>query len=100
MPSSHQRPHLGRIAAFLFLALLAPAGAQSQERADCPAFRSAILQSSVRYCVYLPASYSAADAKTRKYAVLYLLHGLGGNEQAMALDGEWSSLQDLRHQNM
>jgi enterochelin esterase family protein len=99
MPSSHQRPHLGRIAAFLFLALLAPAGAQSQERADCRAFRSAILQSSVRYCVYLPASYSAANAKTRKYAVLYLLHGLGGNEQSIALDGEWTALQDLRREN-
>ena len=99
MPSSHQRPHLGRIAAFLFLALLAPAGAQSQERADCRAFRSAILQSSVRYCVYLPASYSAADAETRKYAVLYLLHGLGGNEQSIALDGEWTALQDLRREN-
>jgi S-formylglutathione hydrolase FrmB len=99
MPSSHQRPHLGRIAAFLFLALLAPAGAQSQERADCRAFRSAILQSSVRYCVYLPASYSAANAKTRKYAVLYLLHGLGGNEQSIALDGEWTAVQDLRREN-
>lgn len=99
MPSSHQRPHLGRIAAFLFLALLASAGAHSQERADCRAFRSAILQSSVRYCVYLPASYSAANAKTRKYAVLYLLHGLGGNEQSIALDGEWTALQDLRHEN-
>jgi S-formylglutathione hydrolase FrmB len=99
MPSSHQRPHLGRIAAFLFLALLASAGAHSQERADCRAFRSAILQSSVRYCVYLPASYSAADAETRKYAVLYLLHGLGGNEQSIASDGEWTALQDLRHEN-
>lgn len=82
------------------LALLATASAHSQERADCRAFRSALLHSSVRYCVYLPASYSAADAKTRKYPVLYLLHGLGGNEQAMALDGEWSSLQDLRRQNL
>jgi S-formylglutathione hydrolase FrmB len=52
----------------------------------------------VRYCVYLPASYSAAEAKTRKYPVLYVLHGLGGNEQAMALDGEWTALQDLRRE--
>jgi enterochelin esterase family protein len=90
----------GRIAGFLFLALLAAVSARSQERADCRAFHSALLRSSVRYCVYLPASYSAADAKTKKYPVLYLLHGLGGNEQSIALDGEWTSLQDLRREQM
>jgi S-formylglutathione hydrolase FrmB len=68
----------------------------AQERADCRAFRSAILHSSLHYCVFLPASYSAADAKSRRYPVLYLLHGLGGNEQEMALSGEWTLLQDLR----
>ena len=90
----------GRLAGILFLALLAAVSARSQERADCRAFHSAILHSSVQYCVYLPASYSAADAKTRKYPVLYLLHGLGGNEQSMALDGEWTTLQDLRRGHM
>jgi len=94
------RHRSGHIAVFLFLALSVAASAQSQERADCRAFRSAILQSSVRYCVYLPASYSAADAKTRKYPVLYLLHGLGGNERTAALDGEWNALQDLRRYHM
>ena len=86
----------GRLAGILFLALMGAASAHSQERADCRAYRSALLHSSVRYCVYLPASYSAADTKTTKYPVLYLLHGLGGNEQSMALDGEWTTLQDLR----
>jgi S-formylglutathione hydrolase FrmB len=95
-PQSHR---LGRLAGILFLALSATASAYSQERADCRAFHSALLNSSVRYCVYLPASYSAADAKTRKYPVLYLLHGLGGNEQSVALDGEWTGLQDLRRQH-
>jgi S-formylglutathione hydrolase FrmB len=96
-PQSHRS---GRIAGFLVLALLGTVRAYSQERADCRAFHSALLNSSVRYCVYLPASYSAADAKAKKYPVLYLLHGLGGNEQSMALDGEWNSLQDLRRQNL
>jgi S-formylglutathione hydrolase FrmB len=90
----------GHVAGLLFLALLATASAHSQERADCRALHSAILHSSVRYCVYLPASYSAADAKIRKYPVLYLLHGLGGNEQSIALDGEWTALQDLRREHM
>jgi S-formylglutathione hydrolase FrmB len=100
MPISLFKRRTARIAGFLLLALLAAAGTRSQERADCRAFHSALLHSSVRYCVYLPASYSAADAKTKKYPVLYLLHGLGGNEQSMALDGEWTTLQDLRRDHL
>ncbi len=80
----------------LFLALLAVPGVHAQERADCRSIHSALLHSSVRYCVYLPASYSAAESQTRKYPVLYLLHGLGGTQQSMALDGEWNVLQDLQ----
>ena len=99
MVSCRQSLRLVRVASFLFLASLAALGAGAQERADCRAFHSAALHSSVRYCVYLPAGYSAADARTKKFPILYLLHGLGGNEQAIALDGEWSSLQDLRHKN-
>jgi S-formylglutathione hydrolase FrmB len=100
MSSYHQGHRPGRLAGLLFLGLLTAVSAHSQERADCRAFHSALLHSAVRYCVYLPASYSSADAKARKYPVLYLLHGLGGNEQSIALDGEWTRLQDLRRQNM
>jgi S-formylglutathione hydrolase FrmB len=96
---SLQSHRSGRLSGLLLLALLACVSGHAQERADCRAFPSALLHSSVRYCVYLPASYSSAEAKTRKYPVLYLLHGLGGSEQAMALDGEWSTLQDLRREN-
>jgi S-formylglutathione hydrolase FrmB len=84
------------LATILFFALLAASSAFAQDRADCRAFRSAILQSSVHYCVFLPANYSSPDAKAQRYPVLYLLHGLGGNEQEMALSGEWTLLQDLR----
>jgi S-formylglutathione hydrolase FrmB len=96
MPSRPHQYSLGRLTAIFFLALLAASSAFAQERADCRAFRSAILHTSVRYCVFLPANYSAPDAKAQRYPVLYLLHGLGGNEQEMALTGEWSVLQDLR----
>ena len=94
------RDRFGRVAALLAVVFLALAGAQAQDRADCRAFRSALLHSSVRYCVFLPPSYAAPEAKAKKYPVLYLLHGLGGNEQTAALDGEWSNLQDLRRQKM
>src|SRR5882762_10879393 len=96
MPSRLHRYSVRRLAAILFLTLLAASSAFAQERADCRAFRSAILNSSVRYCVFLPTSYSSPDANARRYPVLYLLHGLGGNEQSMAVSGEWTALQDLR----
>src|SRR5579863_7070346 len=86
----------GRLAALIVVYLLASPGARSQERADCRALKSAVLHTSVRYCVYLPASYPAPGSDTRKYPVLYLLHGLGGNQQTAAVDGEWNVLQDLR----
>src|ERR1035437_7759664 len=91
-----QRFRFGRLAGIVFLALVSAATASSQERADCRVFRSAILHTSVRYCVFLPAGYSSESAKTRLYPVLYVLHGLGGNEQSMAVSGEWTTLQDLR----
>jgi putative tributyrin esterase len=93
MPSRRCLKHLIAVIAFV---LTAAAGLRAQDRADCRAFKSALLHSSVRYCVYLPASYSAAGSETQKYPVLYLLHGLGGNQQTMAIDGEWNVLQDLR----
>src|SRR6267154_241819 len=86
----------GLFAALFTMTLLAVSSASAQERADCRMFRSALLNSSVRYCVFLPASYSTAEAKAQTYPVLYLQHGLGGNEQSAAVSGEWTELQDLR----
>jgi putative tributyrin esterase len=98
MPSFTYRKyvHFRRLAGILFLGTVATAAGHAQERADCRVLQSAVLHLPVRYCVFLPASYLSADAKTRKYPVLYLLHGLGGNQQTMAVDGEWTALQDLR----
>ena len=94
-------PYLpARIVALLLFTLLAAGDARAQERADCRVFHSTVLKAPVRFCVYLPASYTSAASQTRKYPVLYMLHGLGGNEQAAALDGEWNLLQDLRRQNL
>jgi S-formylglutathione hydrolase FrmB len=84
------------LAAPLLLAVVFATAASAQERADCRVFRSDVLHAAVRYCVFLPASYSLPGAKQRRYPVLYLLHGLGANEQEMALSGEWDVLQDLR----
>jgi len=95
----HNRNRSRLIAGFLVAAFLGALGARAQDRADCRAMQSALLHSPVRYCVYLPAGYSSPEAKTKKYPVLYLLHGLGGTQQTMAIDGEWTVLQDLQREN-
>ena len=41
----------------------------------------------------LPPSYDSD--KTRRYPVLYSLHGLGGNEQELINSGGWDLIQDL-----
>jgi S-formylglutathione hydrolase FrmB len=87
------------LAVALALAFLFACDTRAEERADCRVIHSSILHSAVRYCVVLPASYSDTGAKTRKYPVLYLLHGLGGTQQSMVVDGEWTELQELRREN-
>src|ERR1700730_18563929 len=96
MASRPKRFIFSLFAAIFIVTLPAASSAFPQERADCRMFRSALLNASVRYCVFLPASYSTAEAKAERYPVLYLLHGLGGNEQSAAVSGEWTKLQDLR----
>jgi enterochelin esterase-like enzyme len=41
-------------------------------------YRSAVMKRDVGYCLYLPPGY--AKAPTRRYPVIYNLHGAGGNE--------------------
>lgn len=94
---STSRFHLA-ILAFLFLTL---GSAAAQSRIDCSALNSRILKRAVRYCVYLPSGYDSAEPKqpARRYPVLYLLHGLGDNEQTLFNSGGWTLLDDLRKQH-
>lgn len=64
----------------------------AQGRIDCSTFDSHILHRPVRYCVMLPADY---DKSTKKYPVLYFLHGLGENEQTLMRTGGWGLIEDL-----
>jgi len=81
-----------------FVALIGCAAAQS--RIDCSAIDSHILKRSVRYCVYIPSGYDATAKQQppRRYPILYLLHGLGDNEQTLFNSGGWTLLDDLRKQ--
>ncbi len=76
-------------AALLFAGTAAGAG-----RVECSAVPSAILGREVRYCALLPPSYDAP--KSRRYPVLYFLHGLGQNEQSLIDSGGWALVEELQ----
>ena len=66
-------------------------------RTECSALHSQILGYSVAYCVLLPPSYELE--KARRYPTLYLLHGLGDNEQMLLHSGGMSLVEDLWQQH-
>lgn len=78
------------------LALGSAASAQAQGRAECTVIKSEILARNVRYCAFLPASFD--QDKSRKFPVLYYLHGLGDNEQSLLNLGGWDMIEELRRQ--
>ena len=57
---------------------------------------SNILHRAVKYCALLPASYDSDPQ--RKFPILYLLHGLGDNEQSLVNTGIWSLIENLREE--
>ena len=85
---------------FVFLPIaLALAGAaplHASPRIECRSAPSKLLNHRVQYCVLLPPSYDSD--KARRYPVVYFLHGLGQNEQAMIDSGGWNLTQDMWEQ--
>jgi S-formylglutathione hydrolase FrmB len=71
--------------------------ASAQSRIDCTALKSRTLGDTVHYCVLLPPSYDSAS--TKRFPVLYFLHGLGENEQTLFKTGGWNLIEDLRQQH-
>jgi len=68
--------------------------AAADGRIECNALASRTLARQVHYCVLLPPGYDAA--RSRRYPVLYFLHGLGENERALLESGGWNLVEDLR----
>ncbi|MGB2591593.1 MAG: alpha/beta hydrolase family protein [Candidatus Acidiferrum sp.] len=66
-------------------------------RAECATLSSAILHRSVPYCVLLPPTFDTE--KTRRYPILYLLHGLGDNDQMLIHSGGLNLVDDLWEQH-
>ncbi len=98
----HRRNSVRRIrvlAAFILFAgpfILASAARADLGRIECRSTPSKILGRDVRYCAILPPSYDSA--KSRRYPVVYFLHGLGGNEQFLVASGGWNLIEDLWQQ--
>ena len=81
------------LAALLITFHFSLATAFSAGRAESRAVQSKILGRSVRYTVLLPPSYD--DQRSRRYPILYFLHGLGDNEQSL-LNGGWELVEPLQ----
>jgi S-formylglutathione hydrolase FrmB len=80
----------------LITALFWSPALHAQGRAECSVIKSQILARPVRYCAFLPASFDKDT--TRRYPVLYYLHGLGDNEQSLLNFGGWDVVSELRSQ--
>ncbi|MGH9743150.1 MAG: alpha/beta hydrolase, partial [Candidatus Acidiferrum sp.] len=83
--------------ALLFICLFASPRARATGRAECVSLNSKILQRTVPYCILLPPGYDAE--KTRHYPILYLLHGLGDNDQMLIHSGGMNLVEDLWEQH-
>jgi S-formylglutathione hydrolase FrmB len=77
--------------------VLSPQRARATARAECVSLPSKILARDVPYCVLLPPSYDSD--KTRRYPILYLLHGLGDNDQFLIHSGGMNLIEDLWEQH-
>jgi S-formylglutathione hydrolase FrmB len=81
---------------FLHFFFLAPP-TRAAARAECVSVPSKILNRSVPYCVLLPPTYD--EQKSSRYPILYLLHGLGDNDQFLIHSGGMNLIQDLWEQH-
>jgi S-formylglutathione hydrolase FrmB len=70
-----------------------PAVSAATARIECDSLPSKILAHPVNYCMVLPPGYDAE--KTRKFPILYFLHGLGDNDQMFIHGGAFNLVQDL-----
>jgi S-formylglutathione hydrolase FrmB len=99
-PAGSLRERLARacmIALILAAGLLCAAPSRAAGRAECGAVPSKILHRSVPYCILLPPSYDAE--KSRRYPILYFLHGMNENAEILLDSGGWDLIQDLWKQH-
>ena len=85
--------HTSRLLACVGILFFLSNPAIAQSRVDCSTVQSAILHRPIPYCVVLPPSFETD--KTKKFPVLYYMHGIGDNEQSLVNIGGWNLYDDL-----
>ena len=95
--NSARRALLATILALLGFGACAIPARAATATAQCLAAPSRILHRQVGYCAILPPGYGAD--KTRRYPVLYLLHGLGENRTMLIRSGLLNLVEDLWDKN-
>src|SRR5438270_2091809 len=85
------------ILVFILTLTLVPAASPAEGRVECNRIKTTkIASGSVGYCALLPASYDAAVAARKRIPVLYLLHGLGDNQESLINTGAWNQVEELQ----
>jgi S-formylglutathione hydrolase FrmB len=78
------------------LLLLCSLPAFAAARVQCGTVKSPYMAQPVGYCAMLPPSYD--EQLSRKYPVLYFLHGLGGDQSFLVSTGGWNVIADAWEQ--
>ena len=73
------------------LILILTATSFAASKVECGKISSKYVAPSVGYCALLPPSFAAN--KTKTFPILYLLHGLGDNEQTLINSGIWNMVE-------
>jgi len=80
-----------KILFLIFLILSNVAWTQESKVFDNLTLKSNILEKEMAYAIYLPKGYESSQ---RKYPVLYLLHGLGGDQNSWIQNGDMQRITD------
>jgi S-formylglutathione hydrolase FrmB len=81
-----------RIILFFTASLATPAFAAG--RVDCAAVSSKYVNANVAYCALLPPGYD--EQKSKRFPVVYMLHGLGDNQETLINNGIWNLIEGLQ----
>ncbi len=85
----------------LGLLLLLPSLCFASSRVECDRIVSKYVPPSVHYCALLPGGFPASSNTSgngvKGYAAVYLLHGLGQDDESLFNNGIWNLVDEMRH---
>jgi S-formylglutathione hydrolase FrmB len=82
------------------LSLLLSTACFAASRVECDRIPSKFAPPSVHYCALLPdgfpASSNTSHTASKTYAAIYLLHGLGQDDESLVNNGIWNLVDEMR----